>query len=416
MNLKKDAKAIFLNALQTQLPEKAVINYLKKLNLNKRFFLLSVGKAAYRMAKSAKEYLGEKIFDGVVITKYGHSEGNIEGLEIFEAGHPILDDNGIKATEYALDKINKITDDFEILFLVSGGGSALFEKPLKGVTLNDLINLNESLLKSGADIVKINTVRKHLSSVKGGRFAEFNRNRKIHSLILSDVLGNDISFIASGPTVADSSTSDQCIDILSDFNIFPKKNIIEILKQETPKKIENADNYIIGSIEGLIEQAKIYADKLGYFPIVLSSNIICEASEAGKSFADICVDFPLFNKNLLPVAIITGGESVVKVHGKGVGGRCQEMCLAFLDKIKESNIINDFVFLSCGSDGTDGPTDAAGGIIDMEILNKVKKMNLQTSKYLDNNDSYSFLNEINGLIKTGPTGTNVNDIQILLIK
>ena len=146
MNLKKDAKNIFLSALHTQLPEKAVKSALEKINVNKGLFLLAIGKAAYRMAKMAKEYLGEIIFDGVVITKYGHSEGSIEGLEVFEAGHPILDEKGIKATEYALEKINKNTGDFEILFLISGGGSALFEKPLQGVTINDLISINESLL------------------------------------------------------------------------------------------------------------------------------------------------------------------------------------------------------------------------------------------------------------------------------
>ncbi len=416
MNLKKDVETIFLKALESQFPENAVIENLEKIRLSKKIFILAVGKAAFRMAKSAREYLGESVCGGVVITKYGHSEGKIENLDIFEAGHPIPDENGIKATDFALQKIEKLKCDVEILFLISGGGSALFEKPLAGVTLEDLIFINNSLLRCGANIVQINTIRKHLSSVKGGRFAHLNKNRNILSLILSDVLGNNLDFIASGPSVADTSTSKQCFDIVERFNLSPENRILEVLKNETPKNVENSKNIVIGSIDGLIRTARKEAKLLGYFPIVLSSNITIDAKETGELFAEIGRDFPSFNEKLLPVAIIGGGETTVRVRGNGIGGRCQEMCLAFLNRVRNENSMRNFSFLSCGSDGTDGPTDAAGGIISNDTVKIVNKKNIDSNIFLNNNDSYSLLNEIDALVKTGPTGTNVNDIHILLIK
>ena len=173
---------------------------------------------------------------------------------------------------------------------------------------------------------------------------------------------------------------------------------------------------MIGSIDGLIGTAREEAELLGYFPIVLSANITIEAKEAGELFAKICGDFPSFNEKLLPVAIIGGGETTVKVRGNGIGGRCQEMCLAFLNRVRDENSMRNFSFLSCGSDGTDGPTDAAGGIISNDTVKIVNERNIDSNRFLNDNDSYSLLNEIDALVKTGPTGTNVNDIHILLIE
>lgn len=410
--LKEDALYISRNAIEKVLPDKAVEMALKKKQLFGKVFLVAIGKAAWRMAKAAVETIGDIIIGGVVITKYGHSQGEIDGLKIFEAGHPVLDEKAIESTSFTLEEIKKINPD-TILFLISGGGSALFEKPMRGVSLEDLVDINEALLKSGASIVEINTIRKHLSAVKGGRFAQIVKPAKIFSLVLSDVLGDRLASIASGPAYPDNSTSEEAIEVARKYNLKLKPELIKVLQNETPDKLDNVETEIIGSVGKACENAEIYAAERGYNPVVLTSTLDCEAREAANFLAAIARE-EIFNRPFKkPCAIILGGETVVRIKGTGKGGRNQELALAFGISARG---MENVALLSIGTDGTDGPTEAAGGLVDGESYNKILEAGINPELMLENNDSYYALECCGDLLVTGPTGTNVNDLIILLCK
>lgn len=413
-NLKSDAFKILNEAIESVLPENAVLETLKSLKLHdEKIVLVAIGKAAWRMAKAAKEFLGERIKKGIVITKYAHNAGPIDDLIICEAGHPIPDENSIKATEMALKLVENLSKNDIVLFLISGGGSALFEKPKGNVTLEQLQKITEQLLKSGANIVEINTIRKHLSEVKGGRFAEKVYPAKVVCLILSDVLGDRLDSIASGPAYPDETTSEDAINIIRKYGIEVDENLLNELMEETPKSLENAEHYIIGSVKTVCIKAEEIAKKLGYNTMILTTTLDCEAREAGRFIASIAREE---KNNSLPLkkpcAIIMGGETVVHVTGNGKGGRNQELALSAAEGIAG---LEDVVICSVGTDGTDGPTDAAGGIVDGKTLEKLSKAGIDLDEVLKNNDSYNALKTVEGLIFTGPTGTNVNDLIFLLV-
>jgi len=410
-NLREDAFRIIKSSIDSVLPERAVEEQLASLNLGENIYLVAIGKAAWRMAKAAKESLKDKIKEGIVITKYGHSLGYIEGLQIYETGHPIPDENTIKATKTVIDMIKNLDEDDEVIFLVSGGGSSLFELPNDGVKLEDLQKLNDVLLKSGANIIEINTVRKHLSQVKGGKFAKIVEPAKIYSLILSDVLGDRLDSIASGPAFPDSTTLEDVENILNKYNLDLPENILQAFT-ETPKSLNNVETYIIGSVTKVCENAQQIAEKLGYNSIILTTTLDCEAKEAGLFLASIAREIKEKDRPVnKPCAVILGGETVVKVQGKGSGGRNQELALSAARGICNYEGV---IIASVGTDGTDGPTDAAGGIVDGQTLNRLKEKNIDIESVLKNNDSYMALQAIDGLIKTGPTGTNVNDLIFIL--
>ncbi len=409
--LREDALRIINNSIDSVLPEHAVKSQLSSMSLGENIYLVAIGKAAWRMAKAAKDFLKEKIKNGIVITKYEHSQGIIEGLQIYEAGHPIPDENTLKATRKVIEMIKNLGKDDEVLFLVSGGGSSLFELPNEGIELEDLQKLNNDLLKSGANIVEINTIRKHISQVKGGQFAKIAEPAKIYALILSDVIGDRLDSIASGPAYPDSTTLEDVKKIISKYNLSLPENLLHAFS-ETPKSLRNVDTYIIGSVNKVCENAKLIAEQLGYNSIILTTTLDCEAKEAGLFLASIArelieKDRPI-NK---PCAVILGGETVVKVQGNGLGGRNQELALSAARGIYN---YEDVISVSVGTDGTDGPTDAAGGIVDGQTINKLIKQNIDVEFALKNNDSYTALDAIGGLIRTGPTGTNVNDLIFIL--
>lgn len=360
------------------------------------------------MAKAASELLGESIDDGVVITKYDHSQGELPNIRIYEAGHPIPDDNSFAATEQAIQLVSDLSPEDLVLFLISGGGSALFEKPL--IPKEILEELTKQLLASGADIVETNTIRKRLSAVKGGKFAKLCEPAQVFSVVLSDIIGDPLDMIASGPAYPDNSTCEQALDIVRKYNITISKEVEELLRTETPDTIINVKTMITGSVTQLCAAAEKTCRELGYEPVVLTASLNCQAREAGSFMASIAQYYNSTDKSL---AFIAGGETVVHLKGKGKGGRNQELALSAAQGI--AGLDNVAVF-SIGSDGTDGPTDAAGGYVDNNTENILTQKGISIFDVLENNDAYNALKQCDGLIITGPTGTNVNDLSVLLVK
>lgn len=407
--MRSDAEKIYKHAINASLPDSVVKEGIDRLTLPEgRLILVAIGKAAYTMAKCAKDILKDKIDSGIVITKYAHSEGVIDGVEIYEAAHPVPDEAGIRATERVLELTSDLSERDTVLFLVSGGGSALFESPL--CSLSELAKLTEQLLASGADINEINAVRKHISKVKGGRFAEHVYPAKVFAIVLSDVIGNRLDTIASGPAAPDTST-------VSDVNVILEKYEIELSDaeraafcRETPKSISNAQHFIGGSVSQLCLAAKDAAEELGYKTEILTTVECGVARDVGQRLAKICCEKCDTDTS---IAFIIGGETVVKLKGDGLGGRNQEIALAAAPLIAGKKNIAVF---SVASDGTDGPTDAAGGFVDGNSFKEMERVGAKPLTALENNDSYRALKSIDGLIFTGPTGTNVNDVAVALIR
>ncbi len=407
--MRTDAEKIYKSAIKAALPDSVVRDGIERLTLPEgRLILVAIGKAAYRMASCAADILGDRIDKGIVITKYGHSEGTIDGIEIYEAAHPIPDEAGIRATERVLEITSSLSECDTVLFLVSGGGSSLFESPL--CSLPELAKLTEALLASGADINEINAVRKHVSKVKGGRFAEHVYPAKIFAVVLSDVIGNRIDTIASGPAAPDESTAYDAKSILEKYGIEQSVGVKGALCRETPKSVSNAEHFIGGSVLQLCNAAKKTAESLGYKTEILTAEERGDAREVGLRLAKICCEKCGTHT---PLAFIVGGETVVKLRGDGLGGRNQEIALSASALISGKRNV---VVFSVASDGTDGPTDAAGGFVDGDSFVKMEAVGAKPLSALENNDSYHALKAIGSLIITGPTGTNVNDISVALIR
>lgn len=401
-----DAKQICLNSINKCLPDSATIECLNKLNIEDEVYLLAVGKASFSMAKAASKILNIK--KGIVISKYGHILDKLDNIDCYEAAHPISDINGINATKKIIELCSNLNSNDKVVFLLSGGASALFEDPL--IPLDELQDLNNQMLKKGLDIIEINTIRKKLSNVKGGKLAKLCEPAKVYSIILSDVLDDRLEFIGSGPTISDEADSKKALDIINKYNLDLSKQALNIIQNSKPIIVNNSSNYIIGSVKLLCEYAKNEAIKLGYEPIVISNHINIEARDAGNLLFDNIKKYINDNKNY---CLIMTGETTVHVKGNGIGGRNQELVFS---QIKNISDLNNVLIMSLGSDGTDGPTDAAGGYVDTNTYELLKSKNINYEEILNNNDTYNGLKAINQLIITGPTGTNVNDISIALIK
>lgn len=412
--LRDDAKIIIDESIKAVLPETAVIKALTVKKINQNVVLLAIGKAAWRMSIAAKDVLGSKIKKGIIITKYGHSGGPVENCEIIEAGHPVPDKNSVLGTSKALEIVSKLTPEDQLIILISGGGSALFEKPMHGVSLEEIKYLTNQLLACGADIIEMNTIRKHLSAVKGGRFAQQCGGAKIYSIVLSDVVGNNPDTIASGPAYPDSSTSADAFRILEKYSIRINDHLKKVLELETPKILEHCETVISGNVTELCVAAEKSARNLGYTPFILSTSVNSEAKDFGKILASIAREIKSGKKSEYPkppCAIIAGGETVVRLSGNGKGGRNQELALSAATGIAG---LEDVLVFSVGSDGTDGPTDAAGGMVDGKSVGRMRSASVYPEDSLANNDSYTALNASGDLILTGPTGTNVNDLMVIL--
>ena len=402
------ADRIVASSIRAVQPDDAVARALKGASFPGRVILVAAGKAAWQMAKAAQDCLGDRIERGIVVTKYGHVRGALPGIDCREAGHPVPDENSFAATQAAIDLVSGLTDRDTVLFLLSGGGSALFEKPK--VTGEELQDITGQLLACGADIVEINTIRKRLSMVKGGRFAEICAPAKVFSVVLSDILGDPLDMIASGPAVPDTSTCAQAEAIAEKYHLRLSQAAESCLHTETPKTLTNVTTQITGSVRELCAAAGAECEKLGYTPILLTDQLCCQAKEAGSFLGTIARTHAGKGKKL---AFLAGGETVVHLTGKGKGGRNQELALAAAPHLEG---LSGVCVFSVGSDGTDGPTDAAGGYADGTTNASLTAQGLSVYEVLQENDAYHALEKTGGLIITGPTGTNVNDVAVVLVE
>lgn len=405
--LRNHADAIIRASIAAVQPDAAVRRALEGRDFPGRVLVVAAGKAAWQMAKAAHDFLEDRIDAGVVVTKYGHVKGPIGSFICCEAGHPVPDENSFSSTQEALDLVADLKPEDTVLFLLSGGGSALFERPLvPGTVLQDITG---QLLACGADIVEINTIRKRLSAVKGGRFAQLCAPAQVFSIVLSDILGDPLDMIASGPAYPDSSTCAQALAIGRKYRLAMPDEAWKLLSVETPKELSNVTTQITGSVRQLCAAAESACQSLGYGPILLTDQLCCQAKEAGSFLASILKTHRDCGK---PMAFLAGGETVVHLTGHGKGGRNQELALAAAGGI--SGIPGAAVF-SIGSDGTDGPTDAAGGYVDYTTAAALREKGIDVYAVLTDNNSYHALSQVDGLIITGPTGTNVNDVAVALL-
>ena len=390
-----------------------------------RVSVVGTGKASAAMARAVEGILGERLDSGLVITKYGHAV-SLDKVRTIEAGHPVPDEAGFRGSREIVQFLETTDEKDLILYLISGGGSALMPYPHEGLSLEDKQAVTKVLLEVGADIHEINALRKHLSQVKGGRIARLAYPSTLISLILSDVVGVDLDSIASGPAVPDRSTFEDCLNILEKHKIFERMpSAVQTIFvkgargeiEETPKPgepvFERTQNLIIGSNIIAVEAAAQKAEGLGYNPLILSTFIEGETRDAAGVHAAIAREI-LSSGNPVnrPACILSGGETTVTIRGKGKGGRNQEFSLAAAFGIEG---LENVVFLSAGTDGTDGPTDAAGAIADGTTLSKARDLGMDPGRYLHDNDSYHFFEALGDLIVTGPTYTNVMDLRIVLV-
>lgn len=409
MPIHNDAQQIITAALAACLPDEAVRRALSAHTVRDgRVFLVAVGKAAWQMAACAADILGQKLHRGIVITKYGHSKGEIARCRIVEAGHPVPDENSYAGTKLVMEMVEDLERDDEVIFLVSGGGSALFEYPL--IEKETMEALTQQLLASGANIVEMNTIRKRLSAVKGGRFAQLCAPAQVFSIVLSDIIGDPLDMIASGPAYPDSSTCAEAEAIAAKYDLKLTAEMEKLLCTETPKTLTNVETIVTGSVRQLCKAAADTCRALGYEPVFLTDRLTCEAREAGAFLSAVARSHDDSHRSL---AFIAGGETVVHLTGSGKGGRNQELALAAAEGIAG---MDDTVIFSLGSDGTDGPTDAAGGLVDGTSAAALHRIGLTIHEVLQRNDAYHALKAIGGLLITGPTGTNVNDVAVALLR
>lgn len=405
MNLYADAQTILREAIAAVQPEAAVTRALAQLPpCHGRRILVAVGKAACPMASAALQALDGHVHAGIVITKHGHGVPLPAPLQVLEAGHPVPDTATYAATAQALALTENLTPADQVLFLLSGGGSALFEQPL--LPPQELTDVTQQLLACGAAITQVNTIRKRLSAVKGGRFALHCAPAQVWSVVLSDVLGDRLDMIASGPACPDRSTAEEALEIVNRYALRLSPQALACLRRPTPSALPNAQSIVTGSVRQLVDAAARTCRRLGYDVEILTDCLQSEARDAGRWLAREAL------VRSGPRALLAGGETVVHVMGPGLGGRNQELALSAAAQIAGQRALAIFSF---GSDGTDGPTDAAGGYVDGQTQAALARQGISIPDVLARNDAYHALEACGGLIKTGPTGTNVNDLSVALL-
>ena len=386
----------------------------------RRVLVTGAGKASAPMARALEEILGDRVDDGLVIVKYGHRD-ETRRIRLREAGHPVPDEMGLQASRELAELVASAAEDDLLLCVISGGGSALLCLPAEGITLDDYQSLTQALLRSGATINQINTIRKHIERVKGGRLAQLAAPAEIAALILSDVVGNPLDFIASGPTVPDTTTYQDALAVLRQFDLEDKvpSSVSDRLRRgatgelpETPKPgdplFETVTTKVIGSNDIAADAALEEARHLGFHAELLTTFVEGEAREIGKVAAALAKELVIRGQpEPAPACLILGGETTVTVRGEGRGGRNQEMALAAglaMAGLERAMVV------ALATDGSDGPTDAAGGIADGQSLERAEKVGIDLRAALANNDSYVALQAMGDLLVTGPTNTNVNDL------
>ena len=437
--LRKDATDIFQAALKAVDPIAAVkqrlrlkgsILYLGDLSFSlndfENIYLCGFGKAAASMARAVEEILGNRLTQGIIIVKYGHLDKLSSRIKVQQAAHPIPDQNGVRGAEKIIELTRAATEKDLIICVISGGGSALLPAPQQGITLAEKQEATKALLECGAAIGEINIIRKHISSVKGGQLARLAYPATLITLILSDVIGDPVDVIASGPTAPDSSTFSDCLAILKKYHLTGKipASVENMVRQgargaiaETPKEGDSifvrVHNAIVANNQQAVFAAKEKAEELGYRALVLSTFIEGETRDVAVVHAAIAREI-LESGNPLarPACVISGGETTVTIRGKGKGGRNQEFILSAAIPIAG---LTDTVIFSAGTDGTDGPTDAAGAIADGTTVERAQQRKMDPAFFLNQNDSYHFFKKLNDLIITGPTNTNVMDLRLVLV-
>jgi hydroxypyruvate reductase len=438
VQMRNDALDIFRAGIQAVEPAAAVKQYCRRegsrLLIDQKaydlaefecIYVIGAGKAGGPMAKAMEEILGDRITDGLINVKYGHL-ADLSCVKLTEAGHPVPDQSGLEGAGAILQLGSEAGERDMVICLISGGGSALLPLPAEGLSLEDKQETTKALLSCGATIHEVNAIRKHISRVKGGGLARAVYPGTLISLMLSDVVGDDLDVIASGPTVPDDSTFEECMKIIDKYGIrelVPKKVLMHIQNgiegkiPETPKPADPAfartQSVIVGSNLACVVAAERKASGLGYNTIVLSTMIEGETKDVARVHAGIAKEILKSGHPLSPPGcVLSGGETTVTITGQGLGGRNQEFVLAAAMDLRGQDGI---VVLSAGTDGNDGPTDAAGAVADGQTVQKAAALNLDPADYLLNNDAYHFFEKLGDLVKTGPTNTNVMDLRIMLV-
>lgn len=435
---KQNAISIFKAAVDAVHPSKLIAAHLKlvdddliigqnliRLNSSSRIFVIGSGKAVAAMAAEIEQIIGNRIYKGLITTKYHHAVP-LNKIQCIEASHPVPDENSFRAVEQTVELLKEANEHDIIICLLSGGASSLWADMPDEITQSDMLTVFDVLLKCGVTIEENNTIRKHVSNIKGGQLLRYAPASNWYSLIISDVPGDDLSVIASGPTTADNSTYADALAIIKKYKIetnLPvriweylqrgaKGLFKETLKKEDPL-IKQVTNLLIGNNTIALQAAAEKATALGYY-VHFYDALSGDAAMAGNTLIQFCKSY----KQQLPACILAGGETTVEVKGTGIGGRNQHMALSALIEMKKRNDTEtaSLTFLAAGTDGTDGPTDAAGAIADIESMAISVQKNLDPYLYLDHNDAYSFFKQTGGLLKTGPTQTNVMDLVLVLIE
>jgi hydroxypyruvate reductase len=437
-NMRQKAEKIFQAALYAVDPEQAILSHMNVANGvltigertfplkdYNRIFIVGAGKADAPMAQALERLLGQHISDGIILVKDGHSLP-LTRIKIHEASHPVPDERGVSRTGEIISLVRNADEQDLVICLISGGGSALLVAPAEDISLKDKQEVTHLLLGCGASIHEINTFRKHLSLVKGGGLARLAHPATVVSLILSDVIGDDLDVIASGPTVQDSSTFRQAKEVLNRHDIWDRvpdsvrRHIEKGVNgeiEDTPKQGDPSfqrDSWeLVGTNLQALTAARKEAERLGYHTLILSGMIEGETSEVAKVHTAIAKEIVCSgNPHSPPLCLLSGGETTVTIKGKGKGGRNQEFALAAALEIEGEE---HMLILSGGTDGTDGPTDAAGAVVDGGTVARARAKGMDPLEYLRRNDSYPFFEAIDGLLITGPTRTNVMDVRIMLI-
>src|SRR5882724_1543997 len=435
--LRQSARLIWEAALNAANPAICIRNFVqvnegvlsvggKEIPLRGKLIVIGAGKPSAKMAQVVEEILGKHITGGLVVTKYGHALP-LQRIQLIEAGHPIPDAVGSRAVQQTRQLVSGLTSEDVVLVLISGGGSALWPAPAEGITLEEKQEVTSLLLRAGATIRETNAVRKHLSDMKGGQLARWAAPAHVVSLIISDVIGDALDFIASGPTAPDTTSFSDAFAIIQKYGLQVPAAVSERLQNgargqipETPKPgdpvFKNVANHIIANNQLLIDAAAGKAREMNFNTLVLGTEVEGEAKDIGRFFAAIGREIARSGNPIkAPACILAAGETTVTVRDHGLGGRNQEMALAWAISMAARPTHTPSCFASVATDGTDGPTNAAGGLVDPFTSSRAVELGLIPLKYLRSNDSSNFLKATGDLIVTGPTQTNLMDLQILLV-
>lgn len=426
---------IYSAALRAVDPEEAVSRCLREeipdISAYRRIHLAGFGKAGFPMARAVEDFLGNRLNAGLIVVKDGHG-GSLGRTKIFEASHPEPDSRGMDGAAAMVKMLSReTTADDLVIVVISGGGSALLPLPASGISLEDKQKTTSVLLSCGAEIQEINTIRKHISAVKGGQLLRYVNGASVLALILSDVVGDDLTSIASGPAVADPTTYRDCLEIVESYRIgslLPPSVVDHLVRgaeqgKDAPLETLKPEEFPAGRVKNLIvagnrqalESAAAESQRLGFTPMILSSSLTGDTGDLARFHAALADEIFRSGHPLAPpCCLISGGESTVKIKGSGKGGRNMEFvleCASSMEKWGERPVL----FASIGTDGTDGPTDAAGAFVTPATLDRAREQGLSIRDHLKRNDSYNFFKPLGGLIVTGPTRTNVMDLHIVLV-